>query len=382
MANFWSEIQSDLSHIISKHLYRKPYPIANLDFCSNDYLGLSKHPELLQAMHQNLDQLGAGSTAARLVRGHRTEIDDFEAEFSQFIHSEDSLFVANGFIANMGLIDTIADSQTYVFTDRLNHASILDGIRISGAKKKYFHHLDCNHLEEQLEKLEASPSEKSKRKIIVSETLFSMDGDSPNLKKLLFLKQKYSCVLVLDEAHALGVYGPEGKGKIFSELTESEIKEIDFRVYTLGKAFGLEGGMISTTRLGKEYLTNRMRSFIYSTAPLPLIPASGRISLQLVRRADKERKHLHLISQTLRTGLKEIGCELTNTESHIIPILFRDEEETLTFSRKLKDMGFDVRAIRPPTVPSPRLRISLNSGITEEQIAYFLKICRDLKQKI
>ncbi len=357
-----------MESIRSKNLYRQCKVTDGIDCCSNDYLGLSRHADLVSAFKKALDTDTVGSTAARLVRGHRQTMDDWEKEFSSFVCSEASLTVANGFIANFGLIDTIADSRTMIFTDRLNHASILDGIRISGAIKKYYNHLDLDHLEEQLVKATSSENSKSKKKIIVSESLFSMDGDKPDLRKLVALKIKYNAVLILDEAHSFGIFGKAGRGMAFADLNPEEIESIDYRIYTLGKSLGLEGGIIATTKLGRDHLVNRMRSFIFSTASLPAIYTAALKSLSLLRDMDRERVHLLHIADILRKKLFENGFSISPSVSHIIPILMESEEQALYYSEELKRSGFDVRAIRPPTVATPRLRVSLNATIQEGDI--------------
>ncbi|WP_411821669.1 aminotransferase class I/II-fold pyridoxal phosphate-dependent enzyme [Leptospira sp. 'Mane'] len=372
MSDHWKQIEKEMESIRAKNLYRQCKVTTGIDFCSNDYLGLSKHPELALAFKNALENETVGSTAARLVRGHRQIMEDWENEFSLFVSSEASLTVANGFVANFGLIDTISDSRTMIFTDRLNHASILDGIRISGAIKKYYNHLDLDHLEEQLERAIVGEDTKSKKKIIVSESLFSMDGDKPNLQRLVALKKKYNTVLVLDEAHSFGVFGEKGRGMAFADLSREEIESIDYRIYTLGKSLGLEGGIIATTKLGRDHLVNRMRSFIFSTASMPAIYAAAIKSLSLLRNMGQERIHLLHIADILRMGLVEHGFAVAPTISHIIPILMDSEEQALYYSAELQKEGLDVRAIRPPTVPTPRLRVSLNATIQESDIRNLL----------
>jgi 8-amino-7-oxononanoate synthase len=373
MNQHWEELKKELEQIRSKNLFRECKVTDGLDFCSNDYLGLASSEGLKSALIKNASLFSTGSTASRLVKGHRSTMAEWEGLFSAFVHSEASLIVANGYVANMGLIDTIANTQTIVFTDRLNHASILDGIRISGAIKKYYNHLDLEHLESQLIKIQSSPDFSKKKKIIVSETLFSMDGDSPNMKKLVELKDKYDCILILDEAHALGVFGNDGRGMCFESLTEEEIKKIEYRVYTLGKALGLEGGVIATSNVGRDFLVNRMRPFIFSTAPLPLIAATAKEALRMLSEANEDRIHLMEIAKYFKATMEKIGFHLSPSISHIIPVLMESEREALIYSESLRARGFDIRAIRPPTVPTARLRISLNSQISQDSIEALVK---------
>ncbi|TGK82519.1 8-amino-7-oxononanoate synthase [Leptospira noumeaensis] len=363
MANHWEEVQKKLDSIHEKQLFRETRNYEGIDFCSNDYMGMATNPSMLEFFQSKKDIYPFGSTAARLVRGNTKSMDKFESEFAHFVEGEAALLVSTGFTANFGLLDSIAAPDCYLFTDRLNHASILDGIRISGAHKKYYHHLDMNHLRSLLEKADIDDPERKKKRIVVTETLFSMDGDSPDLKTLLSLKREFGFVLVLDEAHAFGIYGANGKGLVFQDLSLSEIQSIDYRVYTLGKSLGLEGGIIVTKKIGRDHLVNVMRSFIFSTAPLPMVSELASHSLKLLSSMDKERENLCEMAETLKNSLKSNGFIITASTSHIVPLLLETEKEALFYAKTLQEKGLDVRAIRPPTVPSPRLRISLNAKL-------------------
>lgn len=364
----WEEIQKKLESIKEKQLFRETKTYQGIDFCSNDYLGLATNLRMLEYYRSLTDLYPFGSTASRLVRGNYDSMDLFERKFASFVEGEAALLVSNGFVANFGLIDSIAAPDCYVFTDRLNHASILDGIRISGAKKKYYNHLDLEHLQTLLDKSNAEDPNQKQKRIVVTESLFSMDGDNPDFKKLITLKKQYGFVLVVDEAHALGVYGEEGKGILFRDLPKEDIQLVDYRVYTLGKSFGLEGGIIVTKQLGRDHLVNVMRPFIFSTAPLPILSQLAMFALDLLRSMDSERKILQELASELKESLGSVGFSITSTASHIIPLLLNSEAEAMAYAKSLQEMGLDVRAIRPPTVPSPRLRISLNAKLTREDI--------------
>ncbi|MGE8721577.1 aminotransferase class I/II-fold pyridoxal phosphate-dependent enzyme [Leptospira terpstrae] len=368
MANHWEEVQKKLDSIHEKQLFRETRIYQGIDFCSNDYMGLATNPSMLEYFLSQKDIYPFGSTASRLVRGNSASMDRFERDFANFVEGEAALLVSTGFTANFGLLDSIAGPDCYVFTDRLNHASILDGIRISGAKKKYYNHLDLFHLRSLLEKVDLEDPSRNKKRIVVTESLFSMDGDSPDLKSLLALKNEFGFVLVLDEAHAFGIYGPMGKGLVFQDLDHTEIQSIDYRVYTLGKSMGLEGGIIVTKRIGRDHLVNVMRSFIFSTAPLPMVSELASFALSLLGSMDKERKNLLAMAEELKHSLKQNGFLITNSTSHIVPLLLESEKEALFYAASLQEAGLDVRAIRPPTVPTPRLRISLNTKLTIKNI--------------
>ncbi len=362
---FRKEFESELENIRKKNLYRTLSLPHSRDFSSNDYLNLSKHPEIIQSFKEGIDNYGLGSTASRLIRGHRDSFENAEKNFAEWVGSETSLLVSNGYIANLGLIDSIADQRTVIFTDRLNHASILDGIRISGAVKKYYNHKDISHLKSLLEKTDTKL-----KKIIISETLFSMNGDISPIEELIELKQKFGCLLILDEAHALGVFGDKGAGmsadkKIFPKV---RVENIDVRIFTGGKSLGLEGAFIACSMTLKEYLINKMRPFIFSTAMMPAISHALSTSIQVAKNMDKEREIILSNAKFLRDSLKEKEHNVLESQSQIIPVIFDSEEKVLKKSFELKKKNFDIRAIRPPTVKEPRLRISINSGIERSDL--------------
>lgn len=366
------KIQKEIESRKAKNLFRSLSDPVGIDFCSNDYLGLSKNPQLIQAFEEGIRRFGLGSTASRLVRGHRGVFSEFEKEFSEFVGAGESLLLANGFIANLGLIEALADIQTIIFTDRLNHASILDGIRISGAKRVYYPHNNLEKLESELKKHETVT-----KKIIVTESIFSMDGDSPDLDRLVSLKEKFDACLILDETHALGVVGVDGSGLARDPdfLNPSLVSKIDVRIFTLGKAMGLEGGILSLSNPDwKDYFINCLRGFIYSTAILPAIPYAGMESIRLCKNMDPERKHLRSLSDQFRSGIEKKSYPRSDSSSQIVPVLIPEERQALEISDRCQSEGLDVRAIRPPTVPSPRLRISIHSDRTKEDIEALLAV--------
>ena len=335
MNSFPDFIKKELDLILSKNRFRSLKLPNGIDLSSNDYLCLSQNSKVKNALIAGIEFYGAGSGASRL---------------------------------NLGLIDTLSDPRTIIFTDRLNHASILDGIRISGAVKKYFRHKDMNHLQELLEK-----SDTNSRKIIVSETVFSMDGDSADVTELIRLKKEFNACLILDEAHALGVFGKEGAGVACLTLNSKyELSDIDFRVYTGGKSLGLEGSFIATSHLYKEYLINTMRTFIFSTAPIPAIAYALSTSIDLAIEMEKERTRILENARILRNGLKEIGLETLSSDSQIVPVVLYEEALAMQTASFLQEKGFDIRAIRPPTVKESRLRISVNANISKEVILQVL----------
>ncbi|MBM9501787.1 8-amino-7-oxononanoate synthase [Leptospira sp. 201903071] len=349
-------------------LYRTLEVPFGVDFSSNDYLSLTKHPKLIASLKEGLDLYGAGSGASRLVSGHRESFDRVETAVSEWTGTQSSLFVANGYAANLGLLSCIANAKTEIFTDRLNHASILDGVRLSGAEKTYYKHLNLDHLEELLRK------SRLKERIIVSETVFSMDGDLAPIEDLVFLKNKYEAILVLDDAHSIGVFGKQGCGRVAQVLGKDRIHEVDFITYTSGKALGLEGAWIGTSKIGREFLINKMRTFIFSTAPMPSIAHAIPTSIGLLKTMDRERENLFQKSNRLRALIQTKNYPMTNSESQIIPILFPSEESVLDVAARCRENGLYVKAIRPPTVSAPRLRICVHSDTTDSALEKLISL--------
>ncbi|WP_246050516.1 aminotransferase class I/II-fold pyridoxal phosphate-dependent enzyme [Leptospira langatensis] len=346
-------------------------PPSGLDLCSNDYLGLSQNLKLQEALKEGIDLYGAGSTASRLVRGHRTVFEELESEFSNWVHSESSLFLANGYAANVGTISCVADPSYMIFCDRKNHASLMDGVRLSGGKKIYYRHCDMEHLEDLLKKYSGHAN-----KMIVTESIFSMDGDASDLPALLSLKEKYGCLLYLDEAHSIGVFGEKGAG-LSSAQVPSEISNIDFRMSSFGKALGLEGAMVSTSADARKYLLHSARTFVFSTAPMPAIAHAGLTSVQLVQEMNEERKKVLALAEHLRSSLQAIGKDTGNSSSQIVPILLGSEAHALDLADKLAGEGFQAKAIRPPTVDVSRIRVSINAKVEKNDLDRFIRIIQE-----
>lgn len=324
----------------------------SIDLCSNDYLCLSRHPALVTALKEGIDRYGAGSTASRLIRGHRDVFDALETKFAAWVGAEAALFFANGYAANVGCLSAICDASYDVFIDRLAHASLVDGVRLSGARKVYFRHNDLVHLGELLAK------SKAKKKLIVTESLFSMDGDRAPLADIAALKEKYGALLYADDAHAIGVYGETGGGLAGPEC--------DFRVATLGKALGLEGALIAASSRARKFLLHNARTFVFSTAPLPAVAYAALTAIELAQRMQQERAHIAALAMALRKAVASSGFSTGTSTSHIVPVLCGSETEALNLAARMQQAGLHIKAIRPPTVKESRLRISLNAGITSD----------------
>jgi 8-amino-7-oxononanoate synthase len=343
------------------------------DFSSNDYLSLNSdgiiHQFYLKLL-QNSDSalnLTSGSTGSRLLSGQSEIFDDAEKAMSDWTGYESSLLFSSGYNANIGVMDALFTARDFIFTDRLAHASLLDGIRLSGAKKIYYKHNDLNDLELHLNKTMRKDSRS--RFWIVTESVFSMDGDSPDLTALLELAEKYNALLYIDEAHAVGLFGENGAG-----LTcQSGIREhIAVCIIPMGKAPGLSGAFVCGSHTLKEYLINHSRSFIFSTAPLPVLPFLLKESIQYMKTniSGEDRTELQVKSEGFRRRLHKAGISTLGSSSQIIPVLVHSEEKVLLLKEHLLKAGFIVSAIRPPSVAadSCRLRISICKDHTEKQL--------------
>jgi 8-amino-7-oxononanoate synthase len=344
---------------------------AGLNLCSNDYLGLAADSRLAQAAARAIAETGrAGSGGSRLLAGNSPDWERAEAAFAAFIGAEAALHFSSGYAANLGLLGAILRPGDVVFSDSLNHASLIDGIRLSGARKEIYPHADLTALESALARHEQEPG----AKVIVTESLFSMEGDTVPLAALLALARRYGAELVVDEAHALGVRGPAGRGLAAEAGIERELLAA---VYPCGKALGSAGAFVCSSARVAEYLVNRARTFIFSTAPPPHLAHQLRAAVDLARGMDAERAHLENLARTLRQGLRAEGFDISTSNSQIVPVVVGTSEAALAFAGSLREDGFAVRAIRPPTVPAgrARVRLSLTARLTFEDIDRLLRAC-------
>lgn len=353
-------IASELGELRAQSQYRTLETPLGIDLSSNDYLGLAVDPRLKQAVMQAVaNARRAGSTGSRLLSGNAREWEDLEAEFASFAGTEAALYFSSGYTANIGLLTSLLRPGDTVFSDALNHASLIDGIRLSGATKVIYPHRDVSSLERALREHQSLGG----AKLIVTESVFSMEGDVARLREMVALAREFGAELVVDEAHAVGVFGPEGRG-IAAELgAEQEILAI---VHTCGKALASAGAFICCNGLVRDFLINRARTFLFTTAMPPHLAGQIRAALQLAREANRERAYLHQISAELRAALARVGIDTGTSTTQIVPVLLGANEMALYVAAQLQEQGFAARAIRPPTVPegTARLRISLTSRIT------------------
>jgi len=325
-----------------------------VDFSSNDYLGLSGHPKMIAAAKEAAEIYGVGSSASRLLSGDLEICHKLEERTAEFKGKPAALVFNSGYQANVGIISALYGEGDCIFSDKLNHASIIDGLVLSGAKFFRFQHNDADHLEALLSKERS----KFKSALIITETMFSMDGDRPDLATLVRLKEKFDCALMVDEAHATGIFGRSGSGVVEEEgLTD----KVDLIMGTFGKALGSFGAYLAASREIIEYMVNKCRSFIYSTALPPAIIACNLAALEIVKDEPNRRRELLRCAEYFRRALKEKGLEVRGA-SQIIPVIIGENRATASIAEALQEKGYWVLPIRPPTVPKgeARLRFSLS----------------------
>jgi 8-amino-7-oxononanoate synthase len=344
-----------------------------IDLSSNDYLGLAYDWRLKQAV---IESVGAarrvGGTGARLLSGNAHEWEELEAEFAEFAGTEAALYFGSGYAANLGLLTSLLEPGDVVFSDALNHASLIDGMRLSGATKIVFPHRDLHFLENALRE----HTGRTGAKLIVTESVFSMEGDVAPLGPMLRLAQRYGAGLIVDEAHATGVSGPEGRGVAAKLGFERDVLAI---VHTCGKALASTGAFVCGSGALKEFLVNRARTFIFSTAMPPYFAGQIRAAMGLARAAEQKRLHLRAIADELRSNLASAGLNCGSSSTQIVPVILGTNEAALHAAHELQRAGFAAKAIRPPTVPkgTARIRISLTSRITAMQIRRLADVLRE-----
>ncbi|MDP8290092.1 MAG: 8-amino-7-oxononanoate synthase [Candidatus Susulua stagnicola] len=338
-----------------------------IDLSSNDYLGFSTHPKLKRIAKEAIERLGVGSSASRLLSGDLDIYHQLEEKTADFKGKEKALIFNSGYQANLGIISAICNRGDVIFSDKLNHASIIDGIVLSGAKFFRYRHNDSNHLDQLLKQ----QRHKAKEALIISETIFSMDGDRSRLKELVGLKEKYNCKLIVDEAHATGIFGKNGTGVIEEE---SLVQGVDLIMGTFSKALGSFGGYVACSEILVNYLINTARSFIYSTALPPAVIATNLASLELVAEEPERREKLINNANYFRQSLKDLGFKVKGS-SQIVPVIISDNQKVIKISEELQKKGYWVLPIRPPTVPTgeSRLRFSLTVNHSKEILERLIK---------
>jgi 8-amino-7-oxononanoate synthase len=331
-----------------------------INFSSNDYLGLAKHPALIDRANSYSQRYGTSATASRLVAGSYDIHSALEDRLAAAVGQESALLFGTGFQANLTILPCLADRQSLILCDRLVHNSLIQGIQLSGAQFRRYRHNDLQSLESALQ---SAQTQAYTRILIVSETLFSMDGDRSDVPALVALAQRYGAILYLDDAHALGVLGPQGMGLAAHQ------PGVDIIVGTFGKAMGAFGAFVACSRSLRDYLINLCPGVIYTTALPPSVIGSIDAALDLIPGMDTDRQRLQDHSALLRRALSNLGYDTARSESQIVPAIVGAEQETLTLAAGLDAQGLLAIAIRPPTVAigSSRLRFTLSSAHSRAQ---------------
>jgi 8-amino-7-oxononanoate synthase len=329
--------------------------------CSNDYLGLAGHPRVREAAAEAALEWGAGAGAARLISGNMAPHRRLEERLAAFKGYESALLFGSGYLANVGTISALAGRDSVVFSDELNHASVVDGCRLARAETFVYRHGDAEHLAWGLQRADGRGS------LIVSDGVFSMDGDVAPLEDLARLARGHGCRLMIDEAHATGALGPGGRGSVAAAGLGGEV---DVVVGTLGKALGSYGAYVCASAELREYLLNTARSFIFSTAPPPPSLAAALASLELLEGEPTRVRRLHANAATLREGLRAEGLQAGGGESQIVPLEVGEAKPTMALCERLLERGVFAQGIRPPTVPpgSSRLRFSVMASHEEAEL--------------
>ena len=359
-------------------------------FGTNNYLGLTHHPDVIKAA-QEASIYGTGSTGSRLTTGASFEARELENNISEFKNVESTLIFNTGYMTNLGVIYALTKENDVIFSDQLNHASIIDGTRISKAKVRVYKHKDTEDLERLIKiEFEESNNAKNSNFFIVSDGVFSMDGDIAPLPELVEIANKYNCTLIIDEAHATGVIGKTGKGTVeyYKDKTGIDLTEsVDLQIGTLSKALASEGGFVCGKQVYIDYLINKSRPFIFSTALSPSTIASANTALNLLKENSKEYlDNLNKNTRIMRKLLVDGGLNVIDGETPIIPIIIGPADLANRFSNQLKEEGILVSAIRPPSVPKDmsRLRLTIMASHTKEEIEFtakaIIKIWKNIKK--
>ena len=345
-----------------------------LSFCSNNYLSLAGHPRITKAVVEAVNKYGYGSAASRLITGTMGPHIKAEQALAKMFSKEAALIFPSGWTANEAVIKTIPQKTDIILLDKLSHASIIDAAKAGQAQFRTYRR-------DNLKKLERFLADKNyKRKFIVTESIFSMDGDKADLQQLVELKQKYNAFLIVDEAHSFGCLGPTGAG-----LAEQMglLDDVDIIVATLSKAVGATGGVVAGSATVIDYLVNKARAFIYTTAGSPVNCAAVSEAIEIIKQQPQRRKRLQQNAQYLRQKLKAIDLDTGTSQSHIIPVIIGDSHEALKLAARLFEQGFFIPAIRPPTVPAgtARLRISLQADHTKKHLNRLYEALTDAMKK-
>jgi 8-amino-7-oxononanoate synthase len=396
--SFESELQNELNEIRRATLFRELRRIDSpqgsrismggrdlLNFSSNDYLGFANHPALKEATVKAVEKFGAGAGASRLICGSVAPYHELEEALAAFKGTEAALTFSTGYAAALGTIGALVGKDDVVIVDKLVHASIVDAARLSGAKLRVFAHNDCDELEARLKWAREVQDAKSKvqdrvsRILVVTESVFSMDGDLAPLRDLVELKDRYGAWLMVDEAHATGLFGVQGRGLANAHEVSSRI---EIQMGTLGKALGASGGYVCGSRTLIDLLLNRARSFIFSTPPVPASAAAACAGIELLQTAEGEERRVRVWSliDQLKNVLVGERWKLPVVQSAIIPLIVGAETEAVNFATRLREIGFLIPAIRYPTVArgAARLRVTLTAAHSTNDVQALVTALKSL----
>lgn len=379
MKKDFGQIQDFLTQQQQRHLYRHSRlshspqaPTMHMDgkdvltFCSNDYLGLANHPELIQVFKQAASKYGVGSGAAHLINGHNIEHQRLEEAIAEFTGRQRALLFSTGYMANLGTITALTNKGESLYQDRLNHASLMDAGRLSDAKMWRYQHSDIENLQQRITRSNDECS------MIVSDGVFSMDGDCAKLTELSDIANKHQSWLMVDDAHGFGVLGETGAGLV--EQAGLSSSDVPVLMATLGKAVGTSGAFVAGDEGLIEFLIQSARTYIFTTAMPPAIAAAGSKSLELIQKESWRREHLQQLITQFKQGATELNLPMMPSDTAIQPILVGSSDKALVYSQQLLSQGILVTAIRPPTVPvgEARLRITLSAAHTKLQVEQLL----------
>lgn len=347
-----------------------------LSYCSNDYLGLANHPAVIDAFRKGAERYGVGAGASHLISGHSRAHEALEEELADFIRCERILLFSTGYMANMGVVQALAQRDGCIFEDRLNHASLIDGARVSRCNVKRYGHLDLAHLRTLLQ------DEPATERLVTTDAVFSMDGDLAPLPELFGIADAARARLIVDDAHGIGVLGAAGRGSFdYWGLVPTGAAVL---VGTLGKALGTFGAFVAGDAVVIDTLIQRARTYIYTTALPPAVAEATRASLELVRSEEWRRERLRELTGRFRRGAMQLGLTLAESATPIQPVIFGAAKRAVAAARQLRARGFLIPAIRPPTVPegTARLRITFSSLHTEEHVDRLLEALSSVHREI
>lgn len=368
----------ELKDLESRGLRRtlRPRGAAATNLSSNDYLGLAEDDRVRSAARRALDEEGLGGASSRLLAGTAPSHGDLERDLAAFFEKEAALVFSSGYHANLGTFSALAAVGDVIFVDRLCHASIIDGIRLSRIRFHTYDHNNADHLESLVRKHRAS----HRRAFIVTEGAFSMDGDLGILPEIIYVARRFDVTTYLDEAHTIGVFGPEGRG-FAAQL--GLLKDVDIFVGTLSKSLGSQGGFVAAPRAVIDTLVSRARSFIYTTSLAPPCAAGAREALRLLPSLNDRRDAVRSASERLRRGLGETGFDTLESRSPIVPVWTGSNASAAALSDYLFESGYFVPSIRPPTVPpgESRVRLSVTYGVANGDLEALISLFRAYPQR-